>query len=162
MNKLSKKTGYITQAAVIAALYAVITYALAPISFGPIQFRLSEALCIMAVYTPAAVPGLFIGCITANLLGTAVPMDIIFGSLATLIGAAGTYALRRRRLICLLPPILANTIIVPYVLAYAYGASDAIWLMMITVGVGEIVSVGIFGSILRLGLERYGHVLYRF
>lgn len=161
MNKLNNKTGYITQAAVIAALYAVITYALAPISYGAVQFRLSEALCVLAAFTPSAVPGLFVGCLVANVLGTAVPMDVIFGSLATLIGAAGTYALRKRKMLCLLPPILANTIIVPYVLAYAYGATDAIWFMMITVGIGEIVSVGIFGSILKLGLERYGHILYR-
>ncbi len=161
MNTLNTKTGFITQAAVIAALYAVITYALAPISYGPVQLRLSEALCILAIYTPAAVPGLFVGCLVANILGTAVPMDVIFGSLATLIGATGTYALRKKKIINLLPPILANTIIVPYVLAYAYGATDSIWFMMITVGVGEIVSVGIFGSILKLGLERYGHILYR-
>ena len=81
MNKLNNKTGYITQAAVIAALYAVITYALAPISYGAVQFRLSEALCVLAAFTPSAVPGLFVGCLVANVLGTAVPMDVIFGSL---------------------------------------------------------------------------------
>lgn len=88
-----KKTTFITQGAVIAAIYVVLVFVFDYWSFGPIQFRVAEALTILPVFTPAAVPGLFIGCLIANITGGAVIWDIVFGSLATLIGAVGTYML---------------------------------------------------------------------
>ena len=110
-----KKTTFITQGAVIAAIYVVLVFVFDYWSFGPIQFRVAEALTILPVFTPAAVPGLFIGCLIANITGGAVIWDIVFGSLATLIGAVGTYMLRKHPWAAPLPPILANTVIVPFV-----------------------------------------------
>ena len=96
MKESNKKSVYLlTQGAAIAAIYIVLTLVFAPISFGPVQFRISEALCVLPFFTPAAIPGLFIGCFLSNLLAGAMTMDVIFGSLATLIGAVGSYALRR-------------------------------------------------------------------
>lgn len=146
--------------AAIAAVYVVLTMVFAPISFGPIQFRISEVLCILPFFTPAAVPGLFIGCLLSNLLCGAAPLDIIFGSLATLMGAAGSYALRRNRLLVCLPPIVANTLIIPWVLRFAYGSEDMIWFAMITVGIGEILAIGVLGNGLLVLLNRYRRVVF--
>ena len=132
----NKKALFITQAAVIAALYVVLVVIFNYISFGPIQFRVAEALTILPYFTPAAIPGLFIGCILANVIGGAVIWDIIFGSIATLIGAVFTYLLRNKsKFLAPLPPVLANTIIVPWVLKYAYGAEEMVWFMAVTVGI---------------------------
>ena len=155
MNNKSKHTRLV-QGAMIAALYTVTTLVLAPLSFGPIQFRVSEALCILPVFMPAAVPGLFVGCFLANFLSGAAVMDVVFGSIATLIGAAGTRALRDRGVLAAVPPILSNALIIPFVLRYAYGVEDLIPFMMLTVGIGEVISVGILGNALRTVLERYG------
>lgn len=144
-----KKIKKIVYAAAIAALYVVLTVIFAPISFGAVQVRISEALCIAAIYTYTAVPGLTIGCFLANVICGATAPDIIFGSLATLIGSIGTYMLRNKRAIWAMPPILANAIIVPFVLKYAYGSKDLVIYMMLTVGGGEVISVGIIGSILK-------------
>ena len=106
----NKKALFITQAAVIAALYVVLVVVFNYISFGPIQFRVAEALTILPYFTPAAIPGLFIGCILANVIGGAVVWDIIFGSIATLIGAVFTYLLRNKsKFLAPLPPVLANS-----------------------------------------------------
>ena len=113
--------------AAIAAIYVVLTMVFLPISFGPIQFRISELLCVLPYFTPAAIPGLFIGCLLANFLGGAAALDVIFGSIATLIGAVGSYLLRKNRYLVSVPPILANMIIVPWVLRFAYGSEDMIW-----------------------------------
>ena len=154
--KGNRSTRALTQGAVIAALYVALTYAAAlmGLSSGVIQIRLSEALCVLPLFLPSAVPGLFIGCLLANLLTGCVALDIVCGSLATLIGALGTYALRRHPWPALVPPILANTLIVPWVLRYGYGAPDAIWYMMVTVGAGEILSVGVLGTLLYVALRR--------
>ena len=88
-------TAFLSQAAMIAAVYVVLTYVFAPFSFGEIQVRVAEALTILPLFTPAAVPGLFIGCLTGNILGGAILPDIIFGSTATLLGALFTYQLFR-------------------------------------------------------------------
>ena len=143
------------QAAMIAALYVVLTMVFAPISFREIQVRISEALTILPAFTPAAVPGLFIGCLLANLLGGAAVPDIIFGSLATLIGAVFTWKLRNRHpLLAPVPPILSNMLIIPFVLRYAYGVPMAIPLMMLTVGFGEVLSCGVLGMLLYYALKR--------
>ena len=144
-----------THGAMIAAIYVALTMLFAPISFGPVQFRISEALCILPFFTPAAVPGLAVGCLLANIFCGAMMPDIIFGTLATLIGAAGSYALRKNKWLVCVPPILSNTIIVPWVLRYAYGSTDLIPYAMLTVGIGEILAIGVLGNILLVTLERH-------
>lgn len=160
-TNLLRKTLQIVYGAAIAALYTILTVAFAPISYGPIQTRISEALCILPFFTPAAVPGLFAGCAISNLF-MGQPIDAVFGSLATLIGAIGTYALRKNgnRFLASVPPVLANAIIIPWVLRYAYGAEDMIWFMMVTVGAGEILTAGILGQVLLRTLERYKRVIF--
>jgi len=148
------KTRNLAHGALIAAIYIVLTMVFRPISFGPIQFRISEALCIMPYFTPTAIPGLLIGCMISNMLGGAMMMDVVFGSLATLIGAIGSYLLRRNRYLVSLPPILANTLIIPWVLKFAYGSEDMIWYMMITVGIGEILAIGVLGQFLLTILRK--------
>ena len=151
----NKKALFITQAAVIAALYVVLVVIFNYISFGPIQFRVAEALTILPYFTPAAIPGLFIGCILANVIGGAVVWDIIFGSIATFIGAVFTYLLRNKsKFLAPLPPVLANTIIVPWVLKYAYGAEEMVWFMAVTVGIGEILACYVLGMILLFALNK--------
>lgn len=119
---------YVTQGAVIAALYVALTElsTLVGLSSGAIQFRISEALCILPAFTPAAIPGLFVGCLISNLLAGGIPLDIIFGAVATLIGAAGAYLLRRCRWLVPLPTVIANVLIVPPILKYAYGVPYAL------------------------------------
>jgi len=148
-------------AAAIAAVYVVLTVMFLPIGFGPVQFRISEALCILPYFTPAAVPGVFMGCFLSNLLCGAAPLDVVFGSLATLIGAVGSYALRRQKWLVCVPPIVSNTIIIPWVLRYAYGSVDLIPFAMVTVGIGEILAIGVLGNLLLVTLERYGKLVFR-
>ncbi len=159
----NKNVNFLTQAAMIAAIYVVLTYLFAPFSFGEIQVRISEALTILPLFTPAAVPGLFIGCLIGNILGGAILPDIVFGSTATLIGAALTYCLREQKPIWgPLPPIAANTIIVPFVLRFGYGINLPIPFMMLTVGIGEVISCGILGMILYTALSRYHRMLFKY
>ena len=160
MKKGNRSVKYITQGAVIAELYVVLVQVFNYWSFGPIQFRIAEALTILPYFTPAAIPGLFLGCIIANLLGGAIIWDIVFGSIATLIGAVGTYLLRKYKWAAPIPPILANTIIVPFVLKYAYGSEGIFAMFFVTVGAGEIIVCGILGMLLLLALNKYRHVLF--
>ena len=158
----NKNVAFMTQAAMIAAIYVVLTYVFAPFSFGEVQIRISEALTILPLFTPAAIPGLFIGCLVGNILGGAILPDIIFGSIATLLGAVFTYMLRNRnRFLGPLPPILANTIIVPFVLHYGYGIALPIPFMMLTVGAGEVISCGILGMVVYFALDRYKSIIFR-
>ncbi len=151
-----KKVIFLTQAAMIAAIYVVLTFVFAPISFGEVQIRISEMLTVLPVFTPAAIPGLFVGCLIGNITGGGLLPDVIFGSLATLIGAVGTYNLRNsNRFFAVLPPIVANICIVPFVLRYAYGVALPIPFLMLTVGIGEVVSCGILGNCLICVLSRY-------
>jgi len=145
----------------IGAIYVVLTMIFAPVAFGPIQFRISEALCILPYFTPAAIPGLFIGCLLANLLGGAAIMDVVAGSLATLIGAIGSYYLRKKKYLVCIPPIAANTIMIPWVLKFAYGYTDLIPFMMLTVGIGEILAIGVLGSALLAVLEKYKDIIFK-
>lgn len=161
MRENNNKTVYfLAYGAAIAAIYVVLTMIFAPISFGPIQFRIAEALCVLPFFTPAAVPGVFIGCLLSNLLCGAAPLDIVFGSLATLIGAAGSYAVRKNRWMVCLPPIAANTLIIPWVLRYAYGSEAMIYFAMVTVGIGEILAIGVLGSVLLTALDRYKSFIF--
>lgn len=159
----NKKAYFITQAAVIAAIYVVLTLAINAFNLasGAIQVRISEALTILPFFTPAAVPGLFIGCLLSNFITGAPIWDVIFGSLATLLGALGTYALRKWKWLAPLPPVLANTIIIPFVLYYAYGIPGSIPFFMLTVGAGEVISCGVLGILLLFLLQRYRRVLFR-
>lgn len=162
MRKTNYKTAqFIVEAAMIAAVYTVLTLAFAPIAFGPIQFRISEALCILPYFTPAAIPGVFLGCLISNTLGTAVVMDVVCGSLATLIGALGSYALRKHKYLVCLPPIISNMLIIPWVLKIAYGTPELISFLTITVGIGEILAIGVLGNLLLAVLEKYKTVIFR-
>ena len=157
----NKNAAFLTQAAMIAAIYVVLTYVFAPISFGEIQVRIAEALTILPLFTPAAVPGLSIGCLVGNIIGGALLPDIVFGSIATLIGAICTYLLRNQKPVFgTIPPMVSNTIIVPFVLKYAYGVALPIPFLMVTVGVGEIISCGILGMIVYYALNRYKGTLF--
>ena len=154
------KTRNLVFGALIAAIYVVLTMVFRPISFGPVQFRISEALCVLPYFTPAAIPGVFIGCLISNVLGGAILMDVVFGSLATLIGAAGSWLLRKNRYLVSVPPIVSNTLIIPWVLKFAYGSEDLIWYMMVTVGIGEILAIGVLGQILITALAKYRNVIF--
>lgn len=160
MKMKENKVLLLTQAALIAAVYVVLCVVFEPISYGGIQARIAEALVILPCFTPAAIPGLFIGCLLANFIGGSILLDIVFGSLATLLGAIGTRYLRRHRVLLLFPPILANTVIVPFVLRYGYGEPLPIPFLMLTVGIGEILAVGILGSVLFRVLDRYKGIIF--
>ena len=153
-----KSLRYLTQGALIAALYVLLTYVsdwFGLAGDNVIQFRLSEMLCILACFTPAAIPGLYVGCLLANFLTGAILWDVLIGPIATLIGAFGTWFLRKNPYLAVLPPIAANVLIVPLVLKYAYGFEDAIWYLMLTVGVGEVVMCGVLGVAMYYVLRRY-------
>ena len=158
----NKKVLFLTHAAMIAAIYVVFTLVFQAISFGEIQVRIAEALTILPAFTPAAIPGLFIGCIIGNIFGGSILPDIIFGSLATLIGACFTYLLRKQNnYLAPLPPIISNTIIVPLILRYAYGFNLPIAFMMMTVGIGEVISCGVLGMILYSALTKHKHKIFK-
>ena len=148
MLQNTKTTLWLTQGALIAALYVVLTMIFAPISFGPMQVRIAEMLTILPLFTAAAVPGLFVGCVLGNLLGGAVLLDVIFGSLATLIGAALGYVLRSERWLVPVPAVVSNTIIVPLVLRYGYGVDIPLPLSALYVCIGEIIGCYVLGEIL--------------
>ncbi len=166
--KIDMKTKYITQAAAIAALYVVLTMLANALGLASnaIQVRFSEALTILPFFTNAAVPGLFVGCLLSNILCGGVIWDIIFGSVATLLGALGTYAIRKKLpdLCAAIPPIIANTLIIPFVLVYAYGPeggiTDGIPFLMLTVGAGEVISCGILGTALLKLLKPHRNVVF--
>ena len=159
----NKSVLFMTQAAMIAAIYVVLTILFAPFSFGEIQIRISEALTILPFFTPAAIPGLFVGCFIGNMIGGAVLWDTIFGSLATLIGALFTYLLRKRsKFLAPVPPILSNTLIIPFVLFYAYGVPLPIPLLMLAIGIGEILSCGVLGFVLLSALQKHRHKLFKY
>lgn len=156
MKDNHKEVLKITQGALIAALYVVLTLAFAPISFGPLQLRISETLIILPMFTSAAVPGLFIGCLLANILGGAVIPDVIFGSLATLIGAWLGYKLRANRWLVPIPEIVANTLIIPFVLYYGYGLREIpIPLMAVYIAGGEFLGCYVLGELLGSLLLKY-------
>ncbi len=153
-----KNVRFITNGALIATVYVLLTLLSNIFGLGGsvLQVRLSEALTILPVFTFSAVPGLFIGCLISNIISGCAVWDIVFGSLATLLGALGTYYLRRYKFLPCLPPILANTVVIPFVLAYTYGMEGSVALFMLSVGLGEIISCGILGSLLRLALKKHG------
>ena len=152
----NKKVLFAVQAAMIAALYVVLTYItnLLGLASGTIQVRFSEALCILPVFTPAAIPGLFIGCLISNLITGGIIWDIIFGSIATLLGALGTYFLRKKKFVYTLPPVIANIIIYK-------GVDISLLFNAVTVGIGEIISICVLGSLLKGILSKYRNVIFK-
>lgn len=166
---------YLAQGAAIAAIYFVLTYALAPISSGLFQCRIAEALCVLPCFTPAAVPGLFLGCLIANLLAGSLPIDVALGSLATLISAALTYWIGKRlsrvaqrvlaqrelamRVLAPLPAVVCNAVIVGWVLAYAYGVAPY-GTCALYVGAGQAVACYALGVPLMMVLERYREKIF--
>ena len=137
--------------ALLAALYAALTLLLAPISYGNIQCRISEAMTVLPILIPQAIPGLFVGCLIANLY-TGMATDIIFGSLATLIAAVGTFLLRKKPLAAAACPVIANAVIVGLVLTVSYGLPW--YITMLEVGAGEVVAVALGMLILIPALKR--------
>ena len=157
--KSRKSVVYLTRGALIAALYVALTYVshVFGLANGAIQLRVSEALCILPIFMPEAVPGLFIGCLLSNLITSFNVFDVIFGSLATLLGALGALYLRglptKLLWVATLPTILANMLIVPPVLIFAYAVEDAYLWLVLTVGIGEIISAGVLGTALGYALR---------
>lgn len=164
-----KKVLFIVQAAMIAAIYVVLTLFVSAFSLasGAIQVRLSEALTILPYFTSAAIPGLSIGCLLANLMTGAPIYDVVFGSLATLLGAIGTYLLRKYKFLCTLPPVISNMVIIPLVLRYGYqltmeygGYDVSIPFYMLTVGIGEVICCCIMGTMLLNALAKVRNVIF--
>ncbi|MCL2718550.1 MAG: QueT transporter family protein [Lachnospiraceae bacterium] len=166
----NQKVLFMTQAAMIAAIYVVLTFVanFLGLASGAIQIRFSEALTILPFFIPAAIPGLAIGCLLANFLTGCHWIDIIFGSSATLIGAIFTYLIGKKaraakqnnnaktgmlKWLAPLPPIASNAIIIPFVLYFAYGITE-LWFSFMFVTIGQVISCGILGMVLLLALER--------
>lgn len=152
---------YLTRAAAIAAVYVALTVIFAPISFNAIQVRISEALTILPLFFPEAVPGLFVGCLIGNIIGGGIPVDVVFGSLATLIGAVGTYLIGKRSFptwVGAIPPVLANTVIIPFVLYFGYGLKGTtpavILYYALTICIGEVIACGVGGVLLAYLLRK--------
>ncbi|MGB4660986.1 MAG: QueT transporter family protein [Mobilitalea sp.] len=156
-----KKTLFLTQAAVIAAIYTVLVIVFQSFSFGPVQFRIAEALTILPYFTPAAIPGVTIGCFLSAVLSGADLLDMGFGTLATLIAAVLSYLLRRYKYLVPIPPIVVNALVIPWVLRFAYGDTQPIWLMTLTVGAGQILACGVLGLVLLFSLEKVRHVIFK-
>ena len=148
MNK--NNTLKLVNGGLIAALYVVLTVLAAQFNLasGAIQVRFSEALTILPVFTASAVPGLTVGCVLANLLTGCAAWDVVFGSLATLIGAVGTRLLKDKPLLAWIPPVLSNMAIIPIILIKVYAVPDAWWFLVLTIGAGEVLSCGVLGLLL--------------
>ena len=153
---------YLCYAAMIAAVYTVLTYVIGSFGLanGVIQLRLSEALCILPVFLPAAVPGLTVGCFLSNLLLACPWQDVVFGTLATLLGAVGARLLRRCPLLAPLPTVLSNTLIVPFILAFVYRAEEGLPFLFLSVGLGELLSAYVCGILLWSVLKKRANRLF--
>ncbi len=144
----SRTTRYIVRAAVIAAIYAALTLALQPISYGAVQLRFSEALTLLPILLAEAVPGVTVGCLLANILGGSMLPDVIFGTLATLLAALATRRLRKRFWLAAAMPVLFNGLIVGAVVHYCYAPEMALPLCMLSVAAGEAVACFVVGPLL--------------
>ena len=153
---MNKRVRFICHAALIAAVYVLLTYIAAAmgLSSGAVQIRFSEALCILPYFTTAAIPGVTVGCLLANLLTGCALWDIVFGTLATLIGAIFARALRKRKWLVPLPSVLSNMAIIPFVLMWVYNAEEAYPFLLLTVGIGEVISIYGLGMLLLTALEK--------
>ena len=166
-NKAHKRLLWLCSAGLIAALYVALTYLAMALGLdkNAIQVRFSESLCVLAFFTPAAIPGMTVGCLLANILTGCAPLDIFLGPVATLIGAFGAYLIGRvgkgkvSKILCTLPNILANTAIVPLVIYLCYTAPsdkslELLPFYFLTVFAGEVISCGVLGSILLFSSEK--------
>lgn len=159
VRRVTGSTRFMTRGALIAALYVCLSYVstIFGLSSGAIQFRISEALCILPVFMPEAIPGLFIGCIVSNIVAGCVPWDIVFGSIGTLLGALGAYAMRslpnRYKWAATVPNLISNMVIVPLVLMFAYGVDSGFFLLSLSVGIGEAVCGVIGGTVLYYSMQ---------
>lgn len=165
---MNRSTRSLVRAALIAAIYCLLTIIFQPISFGAVQFRISEALTLLPVLMPEAVPGLFVGCVLSNLLGGGIWYDVVLGSIATLLAALCTRRLRSRPLLAAAMPVLFNGLIVgPVVyLAYVRAPGEAVNYLLLassmgTVALGEAVVCYVLGlpllKLLRRIPEKYIH-----
>ena len=153
-NSASQKVTALTRAALIAALYAALTLLLAPISYGEVQIRLAEALTLLPIVLPEAVPALAIGCLLANLLGGCTIFDVVFGTLATLLAAACTRLLKKHFLLAATMPVLFNGVIVGAVVHFAYAPVIPLPLCMLSVAAGEAVACFVAGPLVLRALRR--------
>lgn len=146
----------ITKTAAIAAVYVLLSFLAQALSLssGVVQIRISEAMCVLPCFLAEAVGGLTLGCFLFNLMSGATLADVIFGTLATFLGAYFTRMLKSHRYLSLMPPIISNTLIIPFVLKYSYGFSGSVLYFMASVGLGEIISVGVLGSLLYSALSK--------
>ena len=149
-----KDTKTLTRGAIIAALYAALTLLLQPLSYGEVQIRFSEALTLLPILMPEAVPALAVGCLLANVLGGCMLVDIVFGTLATLLAAICTRRLRERFWLAALMPVLFNGVIVGAVVHYCYAPMIALPLCMLSVAAGEAVACLVVGPVLLRVLRR--------
>ena len=154
MSSSLKNTNALARGAIIAALYAALTLLLAPISYGEVQIRISEALTLLPVLMPEAVPALAVGCLIANVLGGCTVFDIVFGTLATLLAAICTRCLRKRQLLASAMPVLFNGVIVGAVVHYAYAPVIALPLCMLFVAAGEAVACMLLGPVVLRAVKR--------
>ncbi|HHT97112.1 MAG TPA: QueT transporter family protein [Clostridiales bacterium] len=154
----NQKTQFIVNASMIASIYTVLVIMAAPISFGPIQFRIAEALTVLPFFTPAAIPGVTIGCFLSAILTGADILDIIFGTLATLIASTLSYKLRNNKYLVPLPPVISNALIIPWVLKYAYAEAMPIYFMMASVAIGEVFACYGLGLILLFSLKKINYI----
>ncbi len=163
-KKMKRKNSalFLTRGAAIATIYVILTYLshVFGLASGVIQLRLSEALCVLPAFLSEAIPGLTLGCLISNLVTGCAPWDVVFGTLATLLGAIGArifarLANKKKQLAFLipLPTVISNTLIIPFVLRYAYGAPSALAFMILTVGIGELLSALVLGNLLYFPVQ---------
>lgn len=153
-----KNTKFLLHAAIIAAVYSVLTIALMPFSYGVMQIRISEALTILPFFTPAAIPGLFVGCIVSNIMSPYGVIDMVLGSSATLLAAVGSYLLRFRPILVPLPPVIANGIIIGGMLYYAYAVPISLIGCILWVALGELIACYGIGYPLLRYLKKYKNI----
>ena len=151
------KTKFLTQAAMIAAIYVVLVEVFKPISYGVMQIRIAEVLTVLPYFTPAAIPGLTVGVIISNIIGPYGILDIVVGSVATLIAAYLTYKMKKK-ILAPLPPIIVNAIFVGLMLYYIFlGSPDEMPLsaIMAWVAIGQTIVCYGLGYPFMLILDKY-------
>lgn len=163
----SRSLRFIVQSAIIAAIYITITLIIAPISSGLTQLRVSEALTLLPCFTPAAIPGLFVGCFLANLITGAFWLDIIFGSLATLVAAILTYFIYKyinaplNKWLAPLPPVIVNAFVVGWILFAVYDVGVPYWQCAVSVGIGQFLACYALGLPFINLLEKHSAEIFR-
>ena len=156
---------HLTMGALVAALYIVLAYIshFFGLASGVIQLRLAEALCVLPLFFPGAAMGLTVGCFLANIVLQCLPLDVVFGTLATALGAVTCRLIAQSKLndkikayLAPIPNIFFNTLIVPFILIWVYEVEDTLPFLFLTVGVGEILSSGVLGyALITLYKERF-------